>query len=175
MGCQFAGAADDASCASPSSETFGSGHDEIGARLCESWCLAPAAVASVRHHVEIHATLRLPRVSHRYICVLSALADAITNAPDRLDEIVMKVAPQAMLDQGSLLRSLKRVKDKMDEARWPREERGRIDRGVPSGYAVQVPALLRCLLSHGSDRAGPVAWCSTHTFSKRYKERVQAS
>jgi hypothetical protein len=66
--------------------------------------------------VEIHTTLRLPRVSHRYICVLSALADTITNAPERLDDVAMKLAPQAMLDQSSLLRGLQRVKDKIDEA-----------------------------------------------------------
>jgi len=97
-------------------QAFGIGHDEVGARLCEAWGLAPAAVASVRHHVDIHTTLRLPRVSHRYICVLSALADTITNAPERLEEVAMKLAPQAMLDQSSLLRGLQRVKDKIDEA-----------------------------------------------------------
>jgi len=97
-------------------QAFGLGHDEIGARLCEAWGLAPAAVASVRHHVEIHTTLRLPRVSHRYICVLSALAETITRSPERLDEVAMKLAPQAMLDQSSLLRGLQRIKDKIDEA-----------------------------------------------------------
>jgi HD-like signal output (HDOD) protein len=95
---------------------YGTGHDEIGARLCEAWGLSPAAVASVRHHVDIHATLRLPRVSHRYICVLSALAHAIVNEPERLEDVAMKLAPQAMLDQSSLLRGLQRVKDKIDEA-----------------------------------------------------------
>ena len=97
-------------------QAFGVGHDEIGARLCEAWGLTPAAVASVRHHVGIQATLRLPRVSHRYICVLSALAHTITNDPAQLDEVAMKLAPQAMLDQSSLLRGLHRVKDKIDDA-----------------------------------------------------------
>jgi len=95
---------------------YGTSHDEVGARLCEAWGLSPAAVASVRHHVDIHATLRLPRVSHRYICVLSALAHTIVNDPARLEEVAMKLAPQAMLDQTSLLRGLQRVKDKIDEA-----------------------------------------------------------
>ena len=97
-------------------QAFGIGHDEIGARLCEAWGLTPAAIASVRHHVSIQETLRLPRVSHRYICVLSALAHTITNDPTQLDEVAMKLAPQAMLDQSSLLRGLHRVKDKIDDA-----------------------------------------------------------
>jgi len=112
----IAKAADDVALIDLERQAFGIGHDEVGARLCEAWGLAPAAVASVRHHVEIHTTLRLPRVSHRYICVLSALADTITNAPEHLDEVAMKLAPQAMLDQSSLLRGLQRVKDKIDEA-----------------------------------------------------------
>ena len=60
--------------------------------------------------------ITLPRVSHRYICVLSALAHTIVNDPAQLDEVAMKLAPQAMLDQSSLLRGLHRVKDKIDEA-----------------------------------------------------------
>ena len=38
------------------------------------------------------------------------------HAPDQLEEVAMKLAPQAMLDQTSLLRGLHRVKDKIDEA-----------------------------------------------------------
>lgn len=96
--------------------TFGISHDELGARLCEGWGLSPAAVASVRHHVEIHQTHRLPRVSHRYVCVLSALADTLMRDPDSLDEVAMALAPQAMLDQTSLLRGARRVKERIDEA-----------------------------------------------------------
>ena len=95
---------------------FGCGHDDVGANLCEAWGLTPAAIASVRHHISIHTSMRLPRVSHRYICVLSALAYTIVNEPSQLDEVAMKLAPQAMLDQTSLLRGLHRVKDKIDEA-----------------------------------------------------------
>jgi len=112
----LAQAADDVALLALEQQAFGIGHDEVGARLCEAWGLSPASVASVRHHVEIHTTLRLPRVSHRYICVLSALAETIMRAPERLDEVAMKLAPQAMLDQSSLLRGLQRVKDKIDEA-----------------------------------------------------------
>jgi len=109
-------AADDTALIELERGAFGVGHDEVGARLCEAWGLAPAAVASVRYHVDIHASLRLPRVAHRYICVLSALAHAITERPAQLEEVAMKLAPQAMLDQTSLLRGLHRIKDKIDDA-----------------------------------------------------------
>jgi len=112
----LAAAGDDVALAALERAAFGCSHDDVGANLCEAWGLAPAAVASVRHHIGIHTTGRLPRVSHRYICVLSALAHTIINEPGRLDDVAMKLAPQAMLDQGSLLRGLHRVKDKIDEA-----------------------------------------------------------
>jgi HD-like signal output (HDOD) protein len=112
----LAAAPNDAALIELEQKTFGCGHDDVGANLCEAWGLTPATVASVRHHVSIHTTLRLPRVAHRYICVLSALADTITNNPAQLEDVAMKLAPQAMLDQTSLLRGLHRVKDKIDEA-----------------------------------------------------------
>ena len=112
----LAKATDDTTLIELEREAFGISHDEVGARLCEAWGLSPAAVASVRHHVGIQATLRLPRVSHRYICVLSALAYTITHDPAQLEDVAMKLAPQAMLDQTSLLRGLQRVKDKIDDA-----------------------------------------------------------
>ena len=112
----LAAARDDAALIELERAAFGCGHDDVGANLCEAWGLTPAAVASVRHHINIHTTMRLPRVSHRYICVLSALAHTIVNDPSQLDEVAMKLAPQAMLDQTSLLRGLHRVKDKIDEA-----------------------------------------------------------
>jgi HD-like signal output (HDOD) protein len=115
-GPMLAECADDAALVVREQEAFGIGHDEIGARLCEAWGLAPAAVASVRHHVAIQVGHRLPRVSHRYICVLSALAHTIATEPAKVDEIAMKLAPQAMLDQTSLLRGLQRVKSRIDEA-----------------------------------------------------------
>jgi HD-like signal output (HDOD) protein len=112
----LAEARDDSELVQMERATFGCGHDDVGANLCEAWGLTPAAIASVRHHVTIHDTMRLPRVSHRYICVLSALARTIVDEPAKLDEVAMKLAPQAMLDQSSLLRGLNRVKDKIDEA-----------------------------------------------------------
>ena len=94
---------------------FGVGHPEIGARLCESWGLPAATVNCVRHHVTVNLTHRLPPVSHRYVCVLSTLADTLMNAPDQLEQVVSKIAPQAMMDQTSLMRSLHKVKDKIDD------------------------------------------------------------
>jgi len=112
----LAGAPSDVALVELEQKAFGCSHADVGANLCEVWGLSQAAVASVRHHVDVHSTMRLPRVPHRYICVLSALADTITNHPEQLEEVAMKLAPQAMLDQTSLLRGLHRVKDKIDDA-----------------------------------------------------------
>jgi len=94
---------------------FEAGHDEIGARLCEAWGLSQAAVTSVRHHVNVNVQHHLPRVSHRYLCVLSALADTLVRQPDQVEALAEHLAPQAMMDITSLLRALGRVKDKLAE------------------------------------------------------------
>ena len=95
---------------------FEADHAEIGARLCESWGLPAATVNCVRFHVTTHATLRLPQASHRYVSVLSALVDTLIKAPDKVEEVVGKIAPQAMMDQTSLLRAMRKVKGKIDDA-----------------------------------------------------------
>jgi HD-like signal output (HDOD) protein len=95
---------------------WGIDHAEIGARLCEQWCLPASTVNCVRHHVGVQGTWRLPPVSHRYVCVLSALAHTLVHAPSRLEEAIGKIAPQAMMDQSTLARAMQRVKDKMDAA-----------------------------------------------------------
>mgnify|MGYP000945632249 CR=1 FL=1 len=41
-------------------QEFGVSHDALGAALCESWGLAPAAVHSVRFHVVVNSTRELP-------------------------------------------------------------------------------------------------------------------
>src|SRR5205809_4331994 len=41
-------------------QEFGVSHDALGAALCESWGLAPAAVHSVRYHVIVNTTRELP-------------------------------------------------------------------------------------------------------------------
>jgi HD-like signal output (HDOD) protein len=88
---------------------FGVGNDKLGAALCESWGLAGPAVASVRHHVEVHVTRELPPVPRPAICALSALAHALMTAPDTLDEVASVVAPQAQLDPALALRAAGKV------------------------------------------------------------------
>ena len=85
-------------------------NDKLGAALCETWGLAPAAVASVRHHVTVHATRELPpQVPRPAVCALSALAHALMTAPDTLDEVAAAVAPQAQLDETLVLRAARKV------------------------------------------------------------------
>jgi len=88
---------------------FGVGNDKLGAALCESWGLAGPAVASVRHHVEVHTTRELPPVPRPAICALSALAHALMTAPDTLAEVAGVVAPQAQLDPTLALRAVGKV------------------------------------------------------------------
>lgn len=109
---------------------FGVSHDALGAALCESWGLGAAAVASVRHHVSVQATLDYPpALARRSICALSAVAHALmapaeaaapaagdAAAADRLDEVVMKLAPGANLDPTLLLRAARQVQEQLGEA-----------------------------------------------------------
>ena len=94
---------------------FGISHDALGAKLCKSWGLSPAAVASVANHVQVISELELPHTPGRSICVLSGLAHALMTDPEQLEEICMALAPQAMMDQTLLLRGARKVKDKLDE------------------------------------------------------------
>jgi HD-like signal output (HDOD) protein len=78
---------------------FGVSHDALGAALCESWGLGPAAVASVRFHVQAQRTLALPeQPARRPICALSVLAKVIMGAPDLLDEVTEALTAQTGLD-----------------------------------------------------------------------------
>jgi HD-like signal output (HDOD) protein len=71
-------------------DTFGVSHDTLGAALCETWGLAPSAVYSVRHHIEVHATWVLPqRAELRSVVALSALAHGLMNQAE---------PPQAMIE-----------------------------------------------------------------------------
>jgi HD-like signal output (HDOD) protein len=97
-------------------KAFGTSFDLLGAKLCESWGLSAAAVASVQHHVRIHHAHQLPRVPGRFVCVLSGLAYALMTDPDSLETVTQALAPQAMLDQGSLLKGARKVQDKLDDA-----------------------------------------------------------
>ena len=94
---------------------FGAGHDALGAALCESWGLGPGVVASVRHHVQVQAGGDIPpHLPRRAVCGLSAVAHALMNAPDTLDEVAARIAPQAALDALLLARAARRVQARLD-------------------------------------------------------------
>jgi hypothetical protein len=98
-------------------DEFGVSHDTLGAALCESWGLAPAAVSSVRYHVMVNATLQLPmQLPRRAICALSALAHALMTDPDTLDTVAEKVAPQADLDPVLVARGARKVQEQIENA-----------------------------------------------------------
>jgi HD-like signal output (HDOD) protein len=101
---------------------FGVSHDALGSALCESWGLAPAAVASVRHHVQVQDSLIMPEVvQRRSICAISAIAWVLMRAPAELEDIASVIAPQAQLDETLVLRAARRVSEQLQEA----ESRGR--------------------------------------------------
>jgi HD-like signal output (HDOD) protein len=96
---------------------FGVSHDALGAALCESWGLGPAAVASVRHHVVAQAERALPPgLLRRPICALSVVAHVLEHDPQALDELAPVLAPQAELDPTLLLRAARQVQAQLDEA-----------------------------------------------------------
>jgi HD-like signal output (HDOD) protein len=98
-------------------QEFGVSHDALGAALCESWGLAPAAVHSVRYHVLVNATRELPmQVQRRAICAISALANALMADPDTVDEVARAVAPQADMDVVMVLRGTRRVQEQIEAA-----------------------------------------------------------
>ena len=98
-------------------EEFGVSHDALGAALCESWGLAAAAVSSVRYHVMVNATLQLPmQLPRRAICALSALANALMMAPESLDAVAQKIAPQAELDPLLVVRGARKVQEQIENA-----------------------------------------------------------
>jgi HD-like signal output (HDOD) protein len=96
---------------------FGVSHDALGAALCESWGLGAAAVASVRHHVIAQGSYTLPQlVARRSICALSVLAWALLHAPEKLDEVVLAIAPQADLDLTLLQRAARQAQEEIESA-----------------------------------------------------------
>ena len=79
---------------------FGVSHDRSVPRFARAGALAAPAVASVRFHVVVHATLGFlaDAGQRRALCALSALAHALMTDPETVDEVARKVAPQAGLD-----------------------------------------------------------------------------
>ena len=98
-------------------DEFGVSHDALGAALCETWGLAPAAVNCVRYHVMVNATLQLPmQVPRRAICAISALANALMADPATIDAVAGKVAPQAELDPLLVVRGVRKVQEQIENA-----------------------------------------------------------
>src|SRR6218665_58283 len=97
---------------------FGVSHDALGAALCESWGLAPAAVASVRYHVEVQAGMVMPEaMQRRSVGAISAVAWALLMAPETLEEVARDIAPQAQLDETLVLRAARRVAEQLSQAK----------------------------------------------------------
>lgn len=97
---------------------FGISHDALGAALCRRWGLDETAVASVRHHVTVQATRRLPvgEAARPGVCALSALAHALMTAPATVEEVAAMVAPQADIDDTLMLRGARKVQAQLEAA-----------------------------------------------------------
>jgi HD-like signal output (HDOD) protein len=93
---------------------FGVSHEALGAALCESWGLGPAAVASVRHHVTAQAFFELPSPPvNRSVLALSVIAQAMMRVPASVDDVVPLIAPQADLDTTLTLRAARKLADQL--------------------------------------------------------------
>jgi HD-like signal output (HDOD) protein len=77
-------------------EAYGISHDTLGAALCETWGLSPAAVYCVRHHVDVQSSFLLPEApqGHRIACALSALAQFVIEPARSAELAVGKLAEQ---------------------------------------------------------------------------------
>ena len=96
---------------------FGVSHDALGAALCESWGLGPAAVSSVRHHVTAQGLLELPGApARRSVLAMSVIAAAIVTMPPSIDAVVPQIAPQADLDTMLVLRAARKLVDDLQAA-----------------------------------------------------------
>jgi HD-like signal output (HDOD) protein len=86
---------------------FKVGHDELGARLCETWGLAPEAVACVRHHIQPRKTLECPpdpgAAGAGSLIVLSVLAWHALAQPASLQDAVQAFAPVCGLSVSELM------------------------------------------------------------------------
>jgi HD-like signal output (HDOD) protein len=109
-------AASDAELCALEASAFGVGHDALGAALCESWGLAPAAVASVRHHVTVQASGEMPEaLQRRGVAGVSAIVYTLMTDPDALEMRVASLARQAQFDEAGALRAARRVQEQMEE------------------------------------------------------------
>ncbi len=110
-------ATDDAALKEMERVGFGVSHDALGAALCETWGLAAAAVASVRHHVAVLAGGDLPAAADKQaVCALSVLANALLFGTEALDAAVTRVCQQTGWDSSRCHQALQRAHQERDSA-----------------------------------------------------------
>ena len=96
---------------------YGVSHDALGAALCESWGLGPAAVASVRQHVLAQLGGPLPEEDgKRAVSALSVVAFGLMSDSLSFDDEATRVATEAHLDAEALLRVARQVHEQLDAA-----------------------------------------------------------
>lgn len=89
---------------------FGIGHDELGARLCEAWQLAPEVASSVRHQLETRRSGLLPELtSSRAVCAVSAMVWTMMEQPEHLKVMVDRLSPQIDQDAAEVLQAAQSV------------------------------------------------------------------
>jgi HD-like signal output (HDOD) protein len=101
---------------------FGVSHDALGAALCESWGLAAGAVAAVRHHVGLQATLEfspLLPAGKRALSALSAVVHTLLVRPDALDDVVDRLAALAELDPELVRRGARELQERIEDTESP--------------------------------------------------------
>ncbi|MCZ2290784.1 MAG: HDOD domain-containing protein [Burkholderiales bacterium] len=97
---------------------FGVSHDALGAALCESWGLGADAVASVRHHVTVQASLDFPPgLQRRAILGLSAIVATLLERPQALDEAASTLAERMDLEPTLVLRAARQLEDELRQLR----------------------------------------------------------
>ena len=98
-------------------QTYGISNDVLGAALCETWGLSPAAVLCVLQHVTINAKGTLPPDEPDLrICAISALAHALMTDPDSLEEVAQSVALYSGLDAQALVQAARKIQSQIETA-----------------------------------------------------------
>jgi HD-like signal output (HDOD) protein len=91
-------------------QAFGVSHDALGAAMCETWMLDPAAITCVRYHVAVHSGGTWPdKPAARPLCALSTVANYMLRAPDKVDSAVQATAALAPLDEAAFLQAVREV------------------------------------------------------------------
>ena len=86
---------------------FGVCHDTLGAAMCETWGLAAAAVAAVRHLARARSTGQLPHAQDgRAICALALLAPLLDADPRHWAEAVAAIGDQMSWSAATMLQAL---------------------------------------------------------------------